>query len=53
MDIYLGFYNKASNCYVGHDGKGKVVATATKQKSHEAIVARPRGYKLFMTHWGD
>lgn len=54
-DIYLGFYNKASKCYIGHNGEGKVVATATKHQGWEDIVARRHpegGYELLMTYKG-
>ncbi|KAK2603853.1 hypothetical protein QQS21_003977 [Conoideocrella luteorostrata] len=55
-DIYFGFCNKASKCYIGHNGRGKVICAAAKHDSHESIIARPHpdgGYELLMSHWGN
>lgn len=52
-DGWLGFRNRVSGTYIGHNGKGKFYAKVTHHKDHEYFCARRHldgGYLLLMRH---
>ncbi|KAK6613766.1 hypothetical protein H4I96_00087 [Botrytis cinerea] len=53
-DGWLGFRNCISGTYIGHDGRGKFYAKATRHKDYESFCVRkhPDGdYLLLTRHW--
>lgn len=52
--IFIGFYNKAANVYLGHDNKGGMMAKVHEMKDWERLAyrkARDGGYMFLSAHW--